>query len=97
MASLSVSSLLYRENVMKLLVTQMYALLDQFAANIGATFAPTMGWIWATALFFILINSFSYTLILHMVYTIVLGAVTGRNFVRAPAKVCRALGVTSAA
>ena len=95
MCSLAVSSLLYRENVMKLLVTQMYSLLDQFCANIGATFAPTMGWVWATALFFILINSFSYTLILHMVYTIVLNAVTGRNFVNAPAKVCRALGVSS--
>jgi len=93
LASLSVSSLLYRENVMKLLVTQMYALLDQFAANIGATFAPSMEWVWATAMFFILINSFSYTLILHMVYTIVLGATQGRNFVNAPAKVCRALGV----
>ena len=93
LASLSVSSLLYRENVMKLLVTQMYALLDQFAANIGATFAPSMEWVWATAMIFILINSFSYTLILHMVYTIVLGATQGRNFVNAPAKVCRALGV----
>ena len=93
LASLSVSSLLYRENVMKLLVTQMYALLDQFAANIGATFAPSMEWVWATAMIFILINSFSYTLILHMVYTIVLGATQGRNFVNAPTKVCRALGV----
>tara|TARA_Y100001954_G_scaffold199611_2_gene217821 strand:- start:2600 stop:3508 length:909 start_codon:yes stop_codon:yes gene_type:complete len=93
LASLSMSSLLYRENVMKLLVTQMYALLDQFAANIGATFAPSMEWVWATAMIFILINSFSYTLILHMVYTIVLGATQGRNFVNAPAKVCRALGV----
>ena len=95
LASLSISSLLYRENVMKLLVTQMYSLLDQFAANVGATFAPTIGWVWATALFFILVNSFSYTLILHMVYTIVLNATTGRNFVNAPLKVCRALGVSS--
>jgi hypothetical protein len=52
-----------------------------------------MEWVWATAMIFILINSFSYTLILHMVYTIVLGATQGRNFVNAPAKVCRALGV----
>ena len=95
LASLSISSLLYRENVMKLLVTQMYSLLDQFAANVGATFAPTIGWVWATALFFILVNSFSYTLILHMVYSIVLNATTGRNFVNAPLKVCRALGVSS--
>lgn len=91
--SLSVSSLLYRENVMKLLVTQMYALLDQFAANVGATFAPDITWVWATAMVLILVNSLSYTLILHMVYTIVLNAVTRRNFANAPAKVCRALGV----
>jgi hypothetical protein len=96
LTSLSISSLLYRENVMKLLVTQMYSLLDQFAANVGASFAPTIGWVWATALFFIIINSFSYTLILHMVYTIVLNATTGRNFVNAPLKVCRTLGVSSA-
>jgi hypothetical protein len=30
-----------------------------------------------------------------MVYTIVLNATTGRNFVNAPLKVCRALGVSS--
>jgi len=93
LCSLTASSLLYRENVMKLLVTQMYSLLDQFAANIGANFAPDMAWVWATAMVLIMINSFSYTLILHMVYTIVLGAVTRRNFVNAPAKVSRALGV----
>ena len=95
LGSLAVSSLVWRENVLALLVTQMYALIDQFAAGVGATFAPTMGWVWATAMFFILINSFSYTLILHMVYTIVLSAVTGKNFVNAPPKVCRALGVSA--
>ena len=78
---------------MKLLVTQMYALLDQFAANVGATFAQDITWVWATAMVLILVNSLSYTLILHMVYTIVLNAVTRRNFANAPAKVCRALGV----
>jgi len=96
LTSLGVSSLVLRENVMRLLVTQMYSMIDQFAAGVGATFAPTMTWIWATALFFILINSFSYTLILHMVYAIVLNAVTGKNFVNAPRRVCRALGVSSA-
>jgi hypothetical protein len=34
-ASLAVSSAILRENVMALLVTQMYGLLDQIAANIG--------------------------------------------------------------
>jgi hypothetical protein len=44
-ASLALSSVILRENVMALLVTQMYGLLDQMAANIGATFMPNITWV----------------------------------------------------
>lgn len=93
--SLAFSSLLLRENVMALLVTQMYGLLDQIAANIGASFMPSIGWVWAIALFFVLVNSLSYVVILHAVYTIVLNVVVQPNFVNAPPKIKKMLGVTT--
>tara|TARA_B100001540_G_scaffold200878_1_gene176909 strand:- start:15 stop:629 length:615 start_codon:yes stop_codon:yes gene_type:complete len=94
-ASLGLSSLILRENVMQLLVNQMYGLLDQIAANIGATFMPSVGWVWAIALFFILLNSLSYVAVLHAVYAIVLRAVGGvpEDFVNAPERVKKMLGV----
>ena len=80
---------------MQLLVNQMYGLLDQIAANIGATFMPSVGWVWAIALFFILLNSLSYVAVLHAVYAIVLRAVGGvpEDFVNAPERVKKMLGV----
>lgn len=93
--SLILSSLILRENVMGLLVTQMYGLLDQVAANIGATFMPSIGWVWAIAVFFVLVNSLSYVVILHAVYTIVLGVVVRPDYVNAPPKVKKMLGVTT--
>ena len=74
-------------------VTQMYGLLDQLAANIGATFMPSIGWVWAIAVFFVLVNSVSYVVILHAVYTIVLGVVVRPDYVNAPKKVKKMLGV----
>jgi hypothetical protein len=45
--------------------------------------------------FFVLINSLSYVVILHAVYTIVLNAVVRPNYVNAPQKVKKMLGVTT--
>jgi hypothetical protein len=94
-ASLAFSSLLLRENVMKLLVTQMFGLLDQIAANIGSTMAPTMSAVWFCAVFFVLLNSLSYVAILHAVYAIVLRAIAGIDpeYVNAPDRVKKVLGV----
>jgi hypothetical protein len=94
-ASLAFSSLVLRENVMRLLVTQMFGLLDQIAANVGSTAAPTIGGVWFCAVFFVLLNSLSYVAILHAVYAIVLRAVGGIDpeYVNAPEKVKKILGV----
>ena len=94
-SSLAFSSLILRENVMKLLVTQMFGLLDQISANVGATFAPSMSSVWACAIFFVLLNSLSYVGILHAVYAIVLRAVGGVDpeYVNAPDRVKKILGV----
>ena len=93
-ASLAFSSLVLRENVMKLLVTQMFGLLDQIAANIGSTAAPTIGGVWACAVFFVLLNSLSYVAILHAVYAIAChrGGIDP-EYVNAPEKVKKILGV----
>lgn len=93
--SLMLSSLILRENVMQLLVTQMYGLLDQIAANVGATFMPSIGWVWAIAFFFVLLNSLSYVGILHAVYAIILRAISGiqSDYVNAPDRVKKFLGV----
>ena len=94
-ASLAFSSLVLKENVMKLLVTQMFGLLDQIAANVGSTASPTVGGVWCCAVFFVLLNSLSYVAILHAVYAIVLRAVGGVDpeYVNAPDKVKQVLGV----
>jgi hypothetical protein len=94
-ASLAFSSLVLRENVMKLLVTQMFGLLDQIAANVGSTASPTVGGVWACALFFVALNSVTYVAILHAVYAVVLRAVGGIDpeYVNAPERVKKVLGV----
>jgi len=91
--SLALSSLILREDLMALLVMQMYGLLDQIAANIGASFMPSIEWIWAIAAFLVLINSLSYVVILHAVYTIVLNVIVRPNYVNAPNRVKKMLGV----
>ena len=92
-ASLTISSLTMRENIAALLVNQMYALLDQMAANVGASFVPSAAWVWGSALFFVLFNSATYVAILHVVYAVVLAGVSGTraDFTQAPRKVKAAL------
>ena len=92
-ASLTFTSLVLRENVMQLMVTQMMGLLDQIAANIGMSWMPTLGWVWGMALFFVLLNSLSYVVILHAVFTILLRACVpqGDEFVNAPKKIRKML------
>ena len=91
--SLMFTSLVLRENVMQLMVTQMMGLLDQIAANIGMSWMPTLGWVWAMALFFVMLNSLSYVVILHAVFTILLRACVpqGDEFVNAPKKIRKML------
>ena len=78
---------------MALLVTQMYWLLDQFAANIGATFQPNIGWVWAMAAFFIMVNSLSYVAILHTIYALVLQSATPPGFISPPKFMRKTLGL----
>jgi hypothetical protein len=96
-SSLAVSSLVIRENVLRLMVQQVYALIDQICATLGATFVPNMTAILCVAFVFVILNSLSYTLILHLVYSIALVTATpDGNFSNAPLKVRRALGLPSA-
>ena len=96
-SSIAVSSLVIRENVFRLMVQQVYALIDQICATLGATFVPNMTAIMCVAFFFVILNSLSYTLILHLVYSIALTTATpDGNFANTPLKVRRALGLPSA-
>lgn len=47
-ASLFMSSLLLRENVLALVMAQVYALLDQLAASVGLSM-PEYHWVYALA------------------------------------------------
>ena len=96
-SSLAISSLVIRENVLRLMVQQVYALIDQICATLGATFVPNMTAILCVAFVFVILNSLSYTLILHLVYSIALVTATpDGNFSNAPLKVRRSLGLPSA-
>jgi hypothetical protein len=96
-SSLAISSLIIRENVLRLMVQQVYALIDQICATLGATFVPNMTAILCVAFVFVILNSLSYTLILHLVYSIALVTATpDGNFSNAPLKVRRSLGLPSA-
>ena len=91
------SLLVIRENVLRLMVQQVYALIDQICATLGATFVPNMTAILCVAFVFVILNSLSYTLILHLVYSIALVTATpDGNFSNAPLKVRRSLGLPSA-
>ena len=93
-SSLMISSLMIRENVFRLMVVQVYALIDQICATLGATFVPNLTAILCMAFFFVILNSLSYTLILHLVYSIALTTATpDGNFANAPARVRRVLGL----
>ena len=95
-SSLAISSLVIRENILRLMIQQVYALIDQICATLGATFVPNMTTILCVAFVFVILNSLSYTLILHLVYSIALVTATpDRNFSNAPLKVRRALGLSS--
>ena len=92
-SSLAISSLVIRENVLRLMVQQVFALIDQIFATLGATFVPNMTVILCVAFLFVILNSLSYTLILHLVYSIALVTATpDGNFSNAPLKVRRSLG-----
>jgi len=78
-------------------IQQVYALIDQICATLGATFVPNMTAILCVAFVFVILNSLSYTLILHLVYSIALVTATpDGNFSNAPLKVRRSLGLPSA-
>lgn len=93
--SLLLSSLLLRENVLALIITQVCALVDQMLASIGAGATPELSWAYGAAVALILVNSLSYCMLLHLLYHLLLGRVNSKAFGNAPAFIRRAFTTTS--